>query len=192
MLENPWAVAMEVFKPAFISGWSAAEHWDLTEQVFNAVAVVTTAKQRQTVHNIGGVRFRTRTVRADRFFGFQSVWFGSTPVKIADPSRMLIDIADLPKFGGGGRHMVDVVRAYWKSGHRDPQRLLNYARQYGRGSVFKRLGFLAETFGGADNEWLAACRASISSGIADLDPDAPSTGSIASKWALRVNIPIEG
>ncbi|MBF0431390.1 MAG: type IV toxin-antitoxin system AbiEi family antitoxin domain-containing protein [Fibrobacteria bacterium] len=38
-IENAWALAMDVFKPAYISGWSAAEHWDLTEQIFNTVSV---------------------------------------------------------------------------------------------------------------------------------------------------------
>lgn len=192
VVENPWVVAMDVFEPAFISGWSAAEHWDLTEQVFNTIAVVTTAKQRQTIHDIGGVRFRTRTVDASRFFGAKRVWFGSTAVQIADPSRMLIDMADLPKFGGGGRHMVDVARAYWRSEHSDPQKLLAYAKQYDRGSVFKRIGFLAQTFGvGVSEAWLDECRASISQGITDLDPDAPHRGRIASRWNLRVNVPVE-
>lgn len=192
VVENPWVVAMEVFEPSFISGWTAAEHWDLTEQVFNTVAVVTTAKQRQTTHDIGGVRFRTRTVPPERFFGDKRVWFGSTAVRIADPSRLLIDIADMPKFGGGGRHMVDVVRAYWRSEHADPKRLLDYARRYDRGSVFKRIGFLAEAFGvGVSKAWLDECRASITKGVIDLDPDAPHEGTIATSWNLRVNVPVE-
>jgi predicted transcriptional regulator of viral defense system len=192
VVENPWVVAMEVFKPSFISGWSAAEHWDLTEQVFNTVAVVTTAKQRQTMHVIGGVRFRTRTVPAERFFGDKRVWFGSTAVRIADPSRLLIDIADMPKFGGGGRHMVDVVRAYWRSDHANPQRLLDYARQYDRGSVFKRIGFLAEKFSiGMSKAWLDECQTSIAKGVTNLDPDSPHEGPIATRWNLRVNVPVE-
>ncbi len=191
VVENPWSVAMDVFQPAFISGWSAAEHWDLTEQVFNTVAAVTTTKQRQTLHTIGGVRFRTRTVRDARFFGARPVWFGSAAIQIADPSRMLIDAADLPAFAGGGRHMVDVVRAYWSSEHQDPQRLLDYAKRYGRGSVFKRLGFLAEMFQAAvDADWLEAFRSSISQGVTNLDPVAPPTGRVVSRWNLRVNLPI--
>lgn len=188
MVENPWMVAMEVFEPAFISGWSAAEHWDLTEQVFNTVAVVTTRKQRQTLHEFGGVRFRTRTIPGERFFGDKAVWFGSAAVRIADPSRLMIDIADMPKFGGGGRHMVDVMRSYWRSEHADPARLLEYARRYARGSVFKRIGFLAEK-SGVSKEWLDECRALITPGLADLDPDAPHEGPIVSNWNLRVNVP---
>jgi len=191
-IENGWLVAMAVFRPSFISGWTAAEHWDLTEQVFNTIAVVTTAKQRRTTQAIGGVRFRTRTVADSLFFGARSVWLGSAPVQVADPSRTLIDIADLPKLGGGGRHMVDVVRAYWRSEHHNPDLLLDYAKRYGRGAVFKRLGFLAETLEApVAGDWLEKCRAHISQGITSLDPDAPPTGSIISKWNLRVNLPLD-
>jgi len=189
--DNPWAVAMDLFDPAFISGWSAAEHWDLTEQVFNTVAVVTTTRQRQTMHKMGGVSYRSRTVRPDRFFGARTEWFGSAPVKVADPSRTLIDIADLPSFGGGGRHMIDVVRAYWRSDHQDPPLLLDYARRYDRGTVLKRLGFLAEILDApVDDAWLQTCRASISQGVINLDPAAPPRERIFSRWHMRDNLPL--
>jgi predicted transcriptional regulator of viral defense system len=190
-IENGWLVAMAVFQPAFISGWTAAEHWNLTEQIFNTIAVVTTTKPRHTTQTIGGVRFRVRAIEEHRFFGAEAVWFGSASVQVADASRTLIDIADLPKLGGGGRHMLDVVRAYWRSEHRDPQRLLDYAKRYGRGAVFKRLGFLAETFQApVDKQWLEACRSFVPQGITNLDPDAPPKGRIVSRWNLRVNLPL--
>ena len=39
--EDPWVVAERVFSPCYIGGWSACEHWDLTEQVFRTLLVVT-------------------------------------------------------------------------------------------------------------------------------------------------------
>jgi predicted transcriptional regulator of viral defense system len=190
-MEDSWAIAMTLFRPAFISGWSAAEHWDLTEQVFNAVAVVTTQRQRSREQVVGGVRFILRTLPTKRFFGARRVWSGSTSVQVADPSRMLIDILDAPRFGGGGRHTLDVAMAYWRSPHKDPDRLLDYAIRFGRGSVFKRLGFTAEE-SGADvpRAWLEQCRARISKGIADLDPDVTSKGPVSQGWRLRINIPV--
>src|SRR3989338_7416132 len=62
VIENAWPLAMELFKPSFISGLSAAEHWSLTDQIFNTVALVTTTPQRRAVHEIGGVKFRTKVV----------------------------------------------------------------------------------------------------------------------------------
>src|SRR4030067_2797497 len=33
-LEEPWIIAERLYSPCYIGGWSAAEYWDLTEQVF--------------------------------------------------------------------------------------------------------------------------------------------------------------
>ena len=192
VVEDSWALAMELFKPAFISGWSAAEHWDLTEQVFNSVAVVSMRPQRTSEQEVGGVRFMVRTFPEKRFFGGKRVWSGSSSVQIADPSRMIIDVLDAPRFGGGGRHTVDVVRAYWRSTHQAPSLLLDHAIRFGRGTVFKRLGFLTESLGiDVPAGWTERCLERISKGVSDLDPDVPSKGHVSSRWRLRVNIPVE-
>lgn len=191
VIEEAWPLAMNLFFPAFISGWSSAEHWDLTEQIFNSICVITTTSQRKVHQTIGGIAFRTKTIKNDDFFGTKKVWFGSTPVDIADPSRMIIDILDLPQLGGGGRHSIDILTQYWRSDLNDPDLLLEYAVRYNRGSVFKRLGFLTEEIGApVPPEWIELCRKNISTGISNLDPDVKSIGKIVSKWNLRVNLPI--
>jgi predicted transcriptional regulator of viral defense system len=162
-IENAWLVAMDLFNPAFISGWSAAEHWDLTEQIFNSVSVSTMSAQRESTQLFGNVNFRTKLLGKEQFFGIKKIWFGSKAIEIADPSRMLIDILDLPRFGGGGRHMVDVVRQYWNTDVCNPDLLLEYALRYKRGVVFKRLGFLAETLKAPiSEEWMNICQINIS------------------------------
>lgn len=190
-IENAWSLAIDLFKPAFISGWSAAEHWNLTEQIFNSISVSTLSPQRESIQIMGNIKFRTKVLKKEQFFGTKTVWFGSKAVEIADPSRTLIDILDLPRFGGGGRHMVDIVSQYWRSKACDPNLLLDYALRYKRGSVFKRLGFLAEKLNApVTKKWLQTCQKNISKGISDLDPDSPKTGNIVSRWNLRINLPI--
>lgn len=191
VIEEAWPLAMEIFRPAFISGWSVAEHWDFTEQIFNSISVVTIKYLRKTMHEVGGIRFRTRSLPENRFFGNKTVWFGSKAVEIADPTRMVIDILDLPRFGGGGRHTIDIIRQYWNSKMCDPDRLIDYAMRYKRGSVFKRLGFLAEEFKApVSAEWLQLCQKNLSKGISYFDPDGPMSGTIVSKWNLRINLPL--
>jgi len=190
-IENVWTLAMDLFAPAFISGWSAAEHWNLTEQIFNSVSVATSSPQRKSMQTMGNIKFRTRKLTKKQFFGTKKVWFGSKVVAIADPSRMIIDILDLPRFGGGGRHMVDIIKQYWHSDVCDTNLLLDYALRYNRGSVFKRLGFLAEKLNApVSKEWIKICHKHISKGISYLDPDSPKSGNIVSKWNLRINLPI--
>jgi predicted transcriptional regulator of viral defense system len=191
-VEDPWALAMALFGPAFISGWSAAEHWDLTDQIFNTVSIVTAKPQRRADQVIGGVRFRTRSLPAKRFFGSLRIWSNSNPIMMADPSRTLIDILDSPRFGAGGRHVLDVAKAYWRSEHQDPDTLLQYAIRFGRGSVFKRLGFIAEHVNAnVTDDWIETCHRHLTAGITRLDPDVPSTGPIATRWMLRINVPLE-
>ena len=190
-IENAWLLAMDLFYPAFISGWSAAEHWNLTEQIFNSISVSTMTPQRESIQLFGNVKFRTKLLNKEQFFGTKKIWFGSNVVKIADPSRMLIDILDLPRFGGGGRHMIDIVRQYWNTDVFDPDLLLEYALRYKRGVIFKRLGFLAESLRAPiSEEWLNICQTNITKGISYLDPDGSKKGKIISKWGLIINLPI--
>ena len=147
--------------------------------------------QRVSVQLLGNIKFRTKILKKEQFFGTKNIWFGSKTVEIADPSRVLVDILDLPRFGGGGRHMVDVVRQYWHTDVCNPDLLLEYALRYKRGAVFKRLGFLAEILKAPISEkWLNTCHINISKGISYLDPDGPKKGKIISKWNLKINLPI--
>ncbi|HWR57904.1 MAG TPA: type IV toxin-antitoxin system AbiEi family antitoxin domain-containing protein, partial [Thermodesulfovibrionales bacterium] len=39
-LEDAWIIAERLFSPCYIGGWSAAEYWDLTEQIFRTLVVL--------------------------------------------------------------------------------------------------------------------------------------------------------
>jgi predicted transcriptional regulator of viral defense system len=190
-IADGWTLAMSLFSPAYLSGWTAAEHWDFTEQIFNSIAVVTTRPQRRRELTVAGVRFFCRTVRENAIFGTTTIWSSSTRVEIADPHRLVIDILAAPQLGGGARHTLDVVQAYFRSKHADPEKLLDYAKRFGKGVVFKRLGFAAETFGSVPPEWFERCRAGMSAGVSSLDPDGPKRGKIVTRWRLRINVPLE-
>jgi predicted transcriptional regulator of viral defense system len=191
-MENPWPVAMDLFKPAFLSGWTAAEHWDLTEQIFNSVSLVTGHPQHPATQTIGGIAFRTKTLPEHRRFGHKSIWTGGGKIEIADPHRLIIDILDDPSFGGGGRHTVDIIREYLRKGECDGSILLDYATRFDKGSVFKRLGFLMEALKAPLGEdWFESCRSHVTKGISELDPGAPKQGRIVSRWNLRINVPWE-
>lgn len=190
-IANAWPIATNLFEPCIISGWTAAEHWGLTDQIFNVVSIVTSKPQRSKDQEIGGIRFRVRTLPLERVFGSKTKWFGIAKVNIADPHRTIIDILDAPDFGGGGRHVMDIVQAYWTGRLADPTKILEYAERYGRGTVFKRLGFTAEQYGQPSDDWIDRCKVGCSRGISLLDPYAPNAGSIRTRWGIRINIPIE-
>ena len=189
-VEDPWTLAMALYAPGYIGGWSAAEHWDLTEQIFNRVCFMTTRAQRSRDQVHGGVEFCVTTTRKSRLFGTKKIWRGSSRVEVADPTRLMVDILHAPELGGGARHTLDVVANYWRSAHASPDLLLDYAERFGVGAVFKRIGFTAELFGTVSDAWVRRCHERMSAGISRLDPTGPERGRIVTRWRLRVNTPL--
>jgi predicted transcriptional regulator of viral defense system len=189
-MEDSWVVAERVFSPCYIGGWSAYGHWDLTEQIFRTLLVVTARRVRRRDVEIQGLPFHL-TVRAeDALFGTVPVWRGQTRVCVSDPSRTLVDVLDDPRLGGGIRTVADVLHEYFLGEHRNDQLLIEYADRLGNRAVFKRLGYLLEHSGIDAPELIQACMERRSSGLATLDPSIRAAGRIVRRWRLRVNVPL--
>jgi predicted transcriptional regulator of viral defense system len=185
--EDPWIVAVTTFSPCYIGGWTAAEHWDLTEQVFRDIVVMTAAPIRKRTVVIQDTVFRLKFLDPAKHFGTRVVWRARTKVHVSDPSRTLIDILDAPQIGGGIRHVAEIVSAYFDSEHRDDRYLVDYATKLGNRAVFKRLGYLIEVLKIHAPDLISRCRSMQSSGLSALDPGVQQSGLIVKRWNLRVN-----
>ncbi len=174
--EDPWIVAAKVFSPFYIGGWSACEHWGLTDQIFKETVVISGKPIRRRRIEIQGVPFYAKIVDRDKIFGTETVWRGRTRVFVSDPARTIVDILDDPKIGGGIRHIADIFKTYLSHERRDDSLLLEYAHKLGNRTVFKRLGYLLEAAKANDVTLIEACREAVSSGISLLDPSAPRKG----------------
>lgn len=184
VLDDPWVLVPALFEPAYIGGRTAAEHWDLTEQIFKDIFVMTAQIVRQKRQERHGTLFSLKHVDGRKIFGTRNVWRHRTRVPVSDVHRTIIDLFDDPAVGGGIQHAADCLAAYLRRDDRDDQKLVDYAVNLGNGAVFKRLGFLAEYF--PDGPRLGRlCRRHLSGGYAKLDPvqDAPF---VESEWRLRV------
>ena len=184
---DPWIVAGTLFAPAYIGGWSAAEHWGLTEQLFNGVYVVTAGRVASRRQSVQGTDFVIRSVPADALFGTRRVWRGHVAVDVSEPHRTIVDALDVPAAVGGALHASELLEAYVERSDAAPERLIEYGDRLGRGTIFKCLGYLAERAGLAHGSFVDACRERISSGVSLLDPTGPRGGRIVSRWNLRVN-----
>ena len=186
--EDPWVIASKLLGPdSYIGGWTACEHWGLTEQIFRETVVVTTKRGRSKEIEIQGFPFRIRRTTQLKTFGTKPVWRDQTRVYVSDPSRTIVDVLDDPSLGGGIRHVADVVNTYFRCEYRDDALLADYVRRIGNRTVFKRLGYLLETLQVHAPALLQACETSVSSGIGLLDPRLPEEGPILWRWNLRVN-----
>ena len=184
-LEDPWLVVPELFEPGYVGGWSAAEHWGLTEQIFRDVCVFTTRPVRSKHDEIGGVGFVFFRIRPEAVFGTRRVWRGQVRVQVSDQHRTLVDLLARPSAGGGIRHVASCLESYLGEDDADLGKVIAYADQLGVGSVFKRLGFLLERGRRTDPAMLAACRDRLTAGNAKLDP-ALASPRLISRWRLRV------
>lgn len=187
-VEDPWIVAVKSFSPCYVGGWTACEHWGLTEQIFRDVVVVTAHPIRRRRMEMQGTAFRLKTRAEAALFGTKDVWRGRVRVPVSDPSRTLIDILDDPGIGGGIRHVADVAHEYLLGEHRDDSLLIEYGDRVGNRTVFKRLGFIIEATRLDAPDLLEACTSRRSSGFTALDPSVSSPGRIIRRWNLRANV----
>jgi len=184
-LRNPWILVPELFSPGYVGGWSAATHWDLTEQLFRDVCVFTSRSFRRKREAIEGTTFVLNRVPEEALFGTVVIWEGRVRIPVSDPHRTLIDMLARPSAGAGIRHVEACLRAYLQSPSPDLERLLDYGDRLGNGAVFKRLGFLLSRRPGVDPGVLAACQERLTSGNAKLDP-ALASSRLVTRWKLWI------
>jgi predicted transcriptional regulator of viral defense system len=185
-LDSAWMLVPQLFHPGYVGGWSAAEHWGLTEQIFHEVCVLSTRALRGRRQDVGEVTFVVYKTRSECLFGTKMIWQGQVRVPISDPHRTLVDMLARPAVGGGMRHTADCLAAYLASPERAPDKLIQYGDELGNGAVFKRLGFLLERSGHREPSILGACRKRLTTGNARLDPALPAERLIT-RWRLWVS-----
>ncbi|MBN1615134.1 MAG: type IV toxin-antitoxin system AbiEi family antitoxin domain-containing protein [Deltaproteobacteria bacterium] len=184
-LEDPWIIADRLFSPGYIGGWSAAEYWELTEQIFRTIMVMTTLKPRNRKPIIKGSNFLIRTVPEKALFGMNTVWRGQVKVNVSDPTRTVLDMLNDPALGGGLRPVADMFRNYLTSKNKDVSLLIKYGDKLGNGAVFKRLGFLASRFAPGEEDLISACRSRLTQGNVKVDP-AMAADRLITAWRLWV------
>ncbi len=188
--EDPWIVAAKAFTPCYIGGWSACEHWGLTEQVFRDIVVITGQSIRGVKTEVQGTPFRLKHRAEELHFGTRTVWRNRERVRISDPSRTVADILDDPAVGGGIRHVADIIAEYLDGEHRDIDTLIDYLERQGNRTAFKRLGYILEA-SNKEPKVVPRCQALISKGLSALDPSVNRKGRISKRWNLRINVRLD-
>ncbi len=185
MVDEPWVLGQFLFNPCYIGGWSAAAHWDFTEQIFDTTFILTTKKVHVREQALKGVRYQIKTIKKERLFGTKKIWIENKSVEVSDPTKTIIDILNDPILAGGGRMMTDMFTAYMRSEHKSTDLLLKYATQMDSGALFKRLGLLLERIFPNEKELIQNCRLKKRSGYSQLDPSNPGK-TLITQWGLWV------
>lgn len=184
-IEDSWVVASKLYSPCYIGGWTAANYWDLTEQIFNSIILFTTKNVRGRRQKLGNATIWIRTVQPSSMFGLKTEWRQNTKVNVSDPTRTLVDIFDTPAVGGGLVHCVDILNSYLRSGHKDLNLLFGYTQRAKNKTIFKRLGFLMEQIQPNETKFISQCQRNLSAGYSKLDPEQESE-KIITRWKLWI------
>ena len=184
VVEDPWVLVPPLFDPSYIGGRTAAEYWDLTEQIFRDLVVFTAQTVRKHEVEQQNTIYVLKHVAEDMIFGTKTVWRGQTKISVSDIHRTIIDIVADPALGGGIQHVADCLEQYLRNSESDLAKLISYAERLGNGAVFKRLGFLAER-ASLGSKLADMCRGHLTKGNAKLDP-AYECPRLVTRWRLWV------
>jgi len=185
VLEDIWVLIPELYDSCYVGGWTAAEYWDLTEQIFHDICVLTESAQTKKRLKVQNTTFVSTKVRPQMVFGTKTIWKHSKKLQISDPHKTIIDMLYDPNLGGGIQHVVACFKEYQRSEHCNFNKLGDYAERCQNGAIFKRLGFLAERYLGDDHTLTLLCRNNLSQGNSYLDP-ALKKGPLITRWSLFI------
>lgn len=188
VVEDPWVLAHVLYSPCYIGGWSAAEHWSLTEQIFRPTFVVTSANIRKRTEVVLDTEFRLVRVGRSALEGATTIWRGSAQVQVSDRERTIVDGANSPEWVGGVRHLADMLVTYRESDEHNVERLSATLAAHGRGAGHKRLGYLAQVLWPEAIQLLKGAQAGRSAGVIKLDPSLRSKGRLDKRWGLWINV----
>jgi predicted transcriptional regulator of viral defense system len=184
-LEDSWVLVPELFSPCYIGGWSAAEYWDFTEQIFRDICVITERHIPQKKLELHNISFMITRIKNALGFGTKQIWRLDKKVLISDPHRTIIDMLYDPELGGGIQHVTECFAEYIKSSHFNVDILSSYTEKLNNGAVYKRLGFLCERTLGQDHQLTKLCKMHLTKGNSYLDPK-QKDGALITRWKLFV------
>ena len=185
--QDALVVAAAVWSPCYFTGWTSASRWGLTEQVFRTTVVKTAQRVRHAqVRLLDADYLLVHVPEESMGWGMEVVWQEEVQLRLADPTRTVVDILDAPRIGGGVRTAAEILGAYLDD--HDAARLIEYADRLGNRTVFKRLGYLVEALARDEPSLIAACQERLPAGLAILDPGGPTDGPRVPRWGLRANV----
>lgn len=198
---HPFVIATRLVTPSAISHWSALNHHGLTDQVPRVVTAFTPKKvvtpsmrgsdrksRRRHAWEVAGLRYEYVTVKREHFFGIDHVWVDeNSRIPITDRERTVLETFVSPRIFGGIGEALSTLHDHVDS--LDSAKLVTYARQYGKISVAKRLGWALEQAGAPESVLQPLLTVPASGYYHPLDPSRPPGGSCDERWMIQNNLP---
>lgn len=190
-VEDPWILSSQMFEPCYIGGWSAAENWDLTEQIFRSTFVVTARPVARSELRIHGMEFHLVHVPPHRVESVEPIWRGKERIRVASRERVIADGLVNPIWLGGIRQVAAMLAVYRTSERWRPDRFRAELEIVGTGAAYKRFGYILEVLHLETDELVKTAEGRRTTGIVKLDPSIPTRGRLNRHWGLWVNSTIK-
>jgi len=197
---HPFAISAYLIQPSAISHWTALQHHGLTEQIPRIITASTTNKvvtpsmrekqsQRSNMKHlweIDGTRYEYVNIQQKHFFGIEKIWLDEHfQVQITDKERTLLDVFIYPKMFGGIGEAFGILENSLAT--INIEKLVDYAIQYDKKSIAKRLGWALEYFGVSTKQTEPLLNFPIHY-YCRLDPSLPATGPCDKRWMIQNNL----
>ena len=174
--DDPFLLASRLIWPSYISGLTALEYYNLTEQVPHHITVIATRNKRNL--QLNNVKITFKKVKTENFFGYEKVKYNDFEIFIASPEKAIIDSA-LLKMSSFSEIMEIVLNNKLKIA-----KLLKYLKRIGNKSLIKRFGYLLELLG---KDYYPELKKFIDATYVPLDYANKKTAKKNEKWRLIIN-----
>jgi len=176
--QNIFAIATTVIAPSYVSFWTAASHYGLTEQQVKTIQVIST-KQHSKI-KVGGFVIETTTYRPRKFFGYHNI----LNFPLAEKEKLIVDLLFKPEQGGGIQEIMKCLQAVWSEINQ--KQLLQYVLKFNNKSCSARLGYLIETLQ-LKSSILSKLQKNLPQGFVKLNPAKEKTNHYNKTWRVIVN-----
>lgn len=199
MQVHPFSIATHIIRPSAISHWSALHFHGFTEQIPRIINAFTFKKvvtpdmrgdigslKRHHAWIIDEIHYEYITVKKKHFFGIEENWIDEfSRIPITDKERTILELFISPRMFGGMSETIGVLKQ-----HIDTlliEKLVQYACQYGKISVARRLGWTLDKLGVSKTIYAPLLKIHAT-GYHLLDPTGPNKGKCDSRWMIQNNL----
>lgn len=177
--KEPLIVASNMIWPSYISCWSALRYHNLTEQLPQAIFVVTTRARKEREVTFNNIKIIFIKVKPKYFFGYKKERYQDFDIFIAEPEKALIDSALFKKVSFS--EICSMIKNNLKI--IDIGLLFDYLIRIKNKTLIKRFGFLLDELG-IENK----LKKFIDFKYVPLDYSLPAKGKKNRKWRIIENV----
>jgi predicted transcriptional regulator of viral defense system len=196
---HPFVIATHLIQPSAISHWSALQYHGLIQKIPQIITASTLSKvvtpsmrhkdldlNHKHTWQIADICYEYTNIKKKHFFGIEKICLdGNSQILITDKERTILDVLIYSKMFGGIGEALRILKNSLATV--DIPILVNYAIQYDKKSLIKRLGWALEYFDVPAIQLGPLLNAPIHY-FCRLDPSAPATGSCDKRWMIQNNL----